>query len=115
LPGVISEELHMRIRVPGRVIAVLAILTATLCLLPVSAKVAVAIPIGWIDIGPPYPPPAGDNDGVVLKALSTPSTPVLRAGTTGSVPTLAKGRNDFGRVRLILSVTKLDYWLFWLR
>jgi len=104
----------MRIRVPGRFIAVWAILTAFLCLLPVSTKVAVARPIGWNDVGPP--PPAGDNDGVVLKARSiSGSTTEGYGGKVVSATTPISARSDYGSLRLFFAVTKLDYWLFWVR
>ena len=105
----------MRIRVPGRFIAVWAVLAAFLCLLPASTNVAVAKPIGWDNIGPPDPNPKGDNDGVVLKGGSSVpgSTTVAYAGSTGT--TLKSARTDSGGVRLFFAVTRLDYWLFWLR
>jgi hypothetical protein len=103
----------MRIRVPGRFIAASAILAAFLCLLPASSNIAVARPIGWEDVGPPDPDPKGDNDGVVLKSrTSSPSTTVYAAGSIGNVTTLKSGVRS---VRVFYAVTKLDYWLFWLR
>jgi hypothetical protein len=113
LPGVISEESFMRIRVPGRFIAVMAILAASFCLLPTSSKVAVARPIGFVDVGPPQPEPKGDNDGVVLKSLPAGARPT--AAGPGSVPTASSVRNNFRGMRLFFAVTKLDYWLFWVR
>src|SRR5258705_3119592 len=83
-PGVISEESYMRIRVPGRFIAVLAILTAFLCLLPASSNVAVPRPIGWEDVGPVDPNPKVDNDCVVLKGIPA-SSPTVSAASTGNV------------------------------
>lgn len=97
----------MRIRVPGRFIGVMAILAASFLLLPTSTKVAVARPIGFEDIGPPSPDPQGDNDGVVLKSLG--------GKRAGSVPTAISVRNVYRGVRLYFAVTKLDYWLFWVR
>lgn len=105
----------MRIRVPGRFIAVLAILTAFLCLLPASTKVAVAKPINWIDVGPTDPnAPTGDNDGVVLKNLSAHSPTVVAAGTGSTVA--QKQYAPRGEMRLLFSVARrLDYWLYLLR
>ena len=100
----------MRIRVPGRFIAAMAILAVSLCLLPASTKVAIARPIGWEDVGPPTPEPKGDNDGVVLKSLGG----ARRAGSL-SVPTALSVRNVVGGVRLYFGMTKLDNWLFWVR
>lgn len=109
----------MRIRVPGRFIAVLAILTAFLCLLPASTKVAVAKPINWIDVGPTDPnAPTGDNDGVVLKNLSAHSPTVVAAGTGSTVAQkqYAPRVYDRGEMRLLFSVARrLDYWLYLLR
>ncbi len=105
----------MRIRVPGRFIAVLAILTAFLCLLPGSSNVAVARPIGWEDVGPVDPAPKGDNDGVVLKSLTATSPTVsgpAAGATTGTARTSL--RYDRSALRLLFAVTR-DYWLFWLR
>jgi hypothetical protein len=115
LPGVISEESYMRIRVPGRFTAVLAIL-AFLCLLPASVNVAVAKPIGWNDVGPIDPHTSGDNDGVVLKNTSAVRPTVVAAGT-GSTATLQAqyGPKVYGRsgLGLLFSVaSRLDYWLF---
>ena len=108
----------MRIRVPGRFTAVLAILTAVLCLLPASTKVAVARPINWIDVGPIDPAPKGDNDGVVLKDKSAASPTRLSAGT-GSTATQRQYSPrvyDRGGMRLLFSVARrLDYWLYLLR
>ena len=108
----------MRIRALGRFTAVLAILTAVLCLLPSSSKVAVARPIGWIDVGPTDPRnPSGDNDGVVLKNKSGASPTVLAAGT-GSTASKQFAPRVFDRsgLRLLFSVTRrLDYWLFLVR
>ena len=105
----------MRIRVPGRFIAATAILAAFLCLLPASSKIAVARPIDWTNIGPPEPD-GGDNDGVVLKSKAGAApTITYAAGSTGNVTTLKSVRSDISRLRLFFAVTKLDYWLFWLR
>lgn len=109
----------MRIRVPGRFIAVLAILTAVLCLLPASTKVAVAKPINWIDVGPIDPnAPTGDNDGVVLKQKAGVAPTVLAAGS-GSTATqrqVAPRTYDRSSMRLLFSVARrLDYWLYLLR
>lgn len=101
----------MRIRVPGRITAVSAILYAFLCLLPVSTKVAVARPIGWEDVGPPSPDPRGDNDGVVLKSIPT-GIPRPAGAAIITTPT---GVRYASGLRLFASVTKLDYWLFWVR
>ena len=100
----------MRIRVPGRTIAALAILTAFLCLLPPSTKVAVARPIGWEDVGPPTPP-SGDNDGVVLKGKAGAS-PLRTADTVAARGT---SYDRISALRMFLSAMKLDYWLFWSR
>jgi hypothetical protein len=115
LPGVFSEEFYMRIRVPGRFIAALAILAASLCLLPMSSKIAVARPIGWEDVGPPAPP-SGDNDGVVLKSRAAPGvTTTYAGGSIGTVTTPKGARYDMSVLRIFFAVTKLDYWSFWLR
>jgi hypothetical protein len=120
MPGVISEEICMRILVPGRFIAALAILTAFLFLLPASTKTASARPIGWEDIGPPPPPDSGDNDGVVLKA---PSLSRLNPGATQE-PTGSKTvytsatfsrLSLLGRVRWYMSMMRLDFWSSLLR
>jgi len=102
----------MRIRVPGRNIAALAILTAFLCLLPPSTKVAVARPIGWEDVGPVDPNPKGDNDGVVLKgkAAAFPTAP-----TAGTVAARGTSYDRISGLRWFLAALKLDYWLFWSR
>ena len=106
----------MRIRVPGRFIAALAILAASLCLLPMSSKIAVARPIGWEDVGPPTPDPKGDNDGVVLKSRTAPGvTTTYAGGSIGAVTTPKSARYDISRLRIFFAVTKLDYWSFWLR
>lgn len=107
----------MRIRVPGRSIAVLAILSALLCLLPASTKVAVARPIGWTDVGPIDPNADGDNDGVVLKQKAG-AAPTLAAAGTGTVASqrYAPRLYDRSGLRLLFSVARrLDYWLFLLR
>jgi hypothetical protein len=113
----ISEEHYMRIRVSGRFIAVLAILTVFLCLLPSSTKVAVARPIGWNDVGPTDPHNTGDNDGVVLKNTSGAAPTVLAAGTGSTTAKQFTPRvYDRSGLRLLFSVTRrLDYWLFLLR
>jgi len=108
LPGVLSEEFYMRIRVPGRVIVSSAALTALLCLLPASSHVAVARPISWEDLGPPEPP-TGDNDGVVLKSGPTSTT---RPAGRIAVPVSTGSASN---LRLFFAVTKLGYWLFWVR
>jgi len=110
----------MRIRVPGRFTAVLAILAAVLCLLPASTKVAVARPINWIDVGPVDPnAPSGDNDGVVLKQKAGTAPTVLAAGSGSTAPTqrqYAPRQYDRGELRLLFSVARrLDYWLYLLR
>jgi hypothetical protein len=93
--------------------AAVAILAVFLCLLPASTKVAVAKPIGWVDIGPTDPTTgSGDNDGVVLKSKSAAS-PVAAAGT-GSVATRSTARNVPSGLRLFLAVMRLN-WSFWLR
>ena len=77
----------MRIRVLGRFIAALAILTLFLCLLPGSTQVAVARPFCWDTDQPPPDPKKGDNDGVVLKSGSIKSNSGYatdRWGTTES-------------------------------
>ena len=108
----------MRIRVSGRFIAVLAILTVVFCLLPSSTKVAVAIPRGWIDTGPIDPGgTSGDNDGVVLKNKSGAAPTVLAAGgSTATSRQFAPRVYDRSGLRLLFSVTRrLDYWLFLVR
>jgi len=105
----------MRIRVPGRCIAALAILTAFLSLLPANTHVAVAKPIGWNDFDPP--PPSGDNDGVVLKARSLYPISGGEQGTVGTkqvttsriTPTQSLLRN------LYFAVMRMNSWSFWLR
>jgi hypothetical protein len=115
LPGVFSKEFFMRIRVPGRFIAAMAILAAVLCLLPASSNIAVAKPIGGTDLGPPSPD-GGDNDGVVLKSkIAVAPTTMYAAGSTGNVTTLKSVRIDISSLRMFFAVTKLDYWSFWLR
>lgn len=104
----------MRIRVPGRFMAAVAILAVFLCLLPASTKVAVAYPRGWIDTGPTDPSgDGGDNDGVVLKSKSAASPTVAVAGT-GSVATRSIARSAPSGLRLFLAVMRLN-WSFWLR
>ena len=105
----------MRIRVPGRFIAVLAILTAVLCLLPASSNVAIARPIGWEDVGPTPPPSPGDNDGVVLKSTTAGAPTVGAAAGTGTIVAQGGTRYVGGSLRMFFAVTKLGYWLFWLR
>ena len=116
-PGVISEEHYMRIRVSGRFIAALAILTVFLCLLPSSTKNAFATPRGWIDGGPTPDLPSGDNDGVVLKNKSGVSPTVLAAGgSTATSKQVAARVYGGSNVRLLFSVMRrLDYWLFLVR
>ena len=104
----------MRIRVPGRFFAVLAILTVSLCLLPASSNVAIARPIGWEDVGPIDPNPKGDNDGVVLKS-KTAASPTVAAAGTGTVVAQSATRYVPSSLRMLFAVMKLDYWLFWLR
>lgn len=104
----------MRIRVPGRFMAVVAILAVFLCLLPASTKVAVAYPRGWVDTGPTDPGgDGGDNDGVVLKSKSAASPTVAAVGT-GSVATRSIARSAPSGLRLFLAVMRLN-WSFWLR
>jgi hypothetical protein len=94
--------------------AAVAILAVFLCLLPASTKVAVAKPIGWVDIGPTDPTTgSGDNDGVVLKSKSAVSPTVAAAGT-GSVATRSIARSAPSGLRLFLAVMRLN-WSFWLR
>ncbi len=102
----------MRIRVPGRVIAVTAALAAVLCLLPASSHVAVAVPIGFQDLGPPTPP-SGDNDGVVLKP--GPAGTLRPAGRV-MVP-ISTSTSTSSSLRLFLAVmsSRLDYWFIWVR
>jgi hypothetical protein len=104
----------MRIRVPGRFIAIWAILAAFLYLLPANTKVAVARPVGYEDVGPTNPD-GGDNDGVVLKsrggggggtgAASAPTTLSVQSTTTTS----------YSSLRTLLMVLKANYWFLWLR
>lgn len=105
----------MRIRVPGRFIALLAILTAFLCLLPASSNVAIARPIGWEDVGPIDPNPKGDNDGVVLKARTLGNTTVAAEGTGVVAARSSVQRLDMSRLRALFAMVRLDYWLFWPR
>ena len=107
----------MRIRVLGRFIAALAILTFFLCLLPAGTQVAVARPIGWNDQPPPDPPKTGDNDGVVLKSSSLKSKPGDVTGTWGarSVTTTSGGRYVLGGLRGYYAAMTQNYWLFWVR
>jgi hypothetical protein len=106
----------MRIRVPGRFMAAVAILAVFLCLLPASTKVAVAKPVGWIDVGPvpPADPTGGDNDGVVLKSKSAASPTVAATGSIGNVATRGIVRSAPSRLRMILAVLRLN-WPYWLR
>lgn len=106
----------MRIRVPGRFMAVVAILAVFLCLLPASTKVAVARPVGWIDVGPvpPADPPSGDNDGVVLKSSGSPSPTIAAAGSTGRMATRSIVRSAPSHLRMFLAVLRLN-WPYWLR
>ena len=110
----------MRNRVPGRVIAALAILLACFILLPSSTHVAVAKPIGWQDTPPGDPPPAGDNDGVVLKSASPRSNVGSGTATVGvrsatDVSTMSGRRYVLSGLHGYLAVVRLDYWLFWVR
>jgi hypothetical protein len=104
----------MRNRVPGRFIASVAILSAFLCLLPASSKIAVAKPISWEDVGPIDPNATGDNDGVVLKSKSAIS-PTLAAEGSGTVVAQTSLRHQLSGLSLFLRAVKLDYWSFWLR
>jgi hypothetical protein len=105
----------MRIRVPGRFMAAVAILAVFLCLLPASTKVAVAYPRGWVDTGPTPPgSDGGDNDGVVLKARSAAPPTVASAVGTGSEATRSIARSAPSGLRLFLAVMRLN-WSFWLR
>ncbi len=104
----------MRIRVPGRFIASVAILSAFLCLLPASSKIAVARPISWEDVGPIDPTPKGDNDGIVLKSRAIGSSTVAAEGS-GTVVARTSVRRELSGLRLFLLAVKLDYWSFWLR
>jgi len=118
-PGIIPEGYYMRIRVPGRFTAVLALLTVFLCLSPASTKVATARPIGWNDVGPTDPNgPSGDNDGVVLKHLSGASPAVMASGggSTATKQRYSARVYDRGGMRVLFSmVSRLDYWLFLIR
>jgi len=105
----------MRIRVPGRFLATLAILTTLLCLLPPSTKVAVARPIGWDDVGP-TPPQPGDNDGVVLKGKAAGFKTNPTTEGTGNVA--ARNIASYDRsalLRMVLAAIRSHYWLFWTR
>jgi hypothetical protein len=104
----------MRIRVPGRFTAVVAILSVFLCLLPASTKVAVARPVGGIDVGPVNPNSPGDNDGVVLKSKSAASPTLAATAGTGSVATRSIVRSAPSGLRMFLAVLRLN-WSFWLR
>jgi len=105
----------MRIRVPGRFMAAVAILAVFLCLLPASTKVAVAYPRGWIDTGPSNPTgDGGDNDGVVLKSRSATTPTVTAAVGTESVATRSIARSAPSGLRLFLAVMRLN-WSYWLR
>jgi len=113
----------MRIRVPGRVLAV-GFLLALLCLAPSFTPVAHARPIGYVNITDPYQPlPKGDNDGGVLAAsLYRPASMT----TQESQGTATKGGSDsvwstlrtvysVGGLRGVLTLLRLDGWLFQLR
>jgi len=104
----------MRIRVPGRFMAAVAILAVFLCLLPASTKVATAYPRGWIDTGP-VPPggDGGDNDGVVLKSRSSAPAATAAVGTVSAAPQ-SIARSAPSGLRLFLAVMRLN-WSFWLR
>jgi hypothetical protein len=104
----------MRNRVPGRFIASVAILSAFLCLLPASSKIAVAKPISWEDVGPIDPNAPGDNDGVVLKSKSAAS-PTSAVEGSGTVVAQTSVRHQWSGLSLFLRAVKLDYWSFWLR
>lgn len=107
----------MRIRVLGRFIAALAILTFLFCLLPAGTQVASAKPIGWDDPPPPDSPKTGDNDGVVLKSGSLKSDTGYATITWGarSVTITSRGRYVEGGLRGYYAVMRLHYWLFWVR
>src|SRR5690349_20938808 len=107
----------MRIRLPGRFMAAVAILAVFLCLLAASTKVAVAYPRGWIDTG--RTPPGGDggdNDGVVLKSRSSapPAAAAVGTGSAASVAPQSIARSAPSVLRLFLAVMRLN-WSFWLR
>lgn len=105
----------MRIRVPGRWLATLAILVTFLCLLPTSTRVAVARPIGWEDVGPPTPP-SGDNDGVVLKGKGAAAFPTAPTTGTGSVaPRSTVSYDRVGLLMRVLAALRAHYWLLWTR
>jgi hypothetical protein len=104
----------MRIRVPGRFMAAVAILAVFLCLLPASTRVASAYPRGWIDTGPTPPGgTGGDNDGVVLKSRSAAPTVTAAVGI-GSEATRSIARSAPSGLRLFLAVMRLN-WSYWLR
>lgn len=108
----------MRIRVFGRFIAALAILTFFLCLLPASTHVAVAKPIGWNDPPQPGDPRPGDNDGVVLKSgrLQPVTGDAVGMGGTKDVTITFGGRYALlGGMRGFYAAMRLHYWLFWVR
>jgi hypothetical protein len=94
--------------------AAVAILAVFLCLLPASTKVAVARPVGGIDVGPISPDGSGDNDGVVLKSKSAASPTLAATAGTGSVATRSFARSTPSGLRLFLAVLRLN-WSFWLR
>jgi hypothetical protein len=117
----------MRIRVPGRTIA-LGSLLALLCLTPSFAPVAHAKPIGWDTWGDnpvpgPSPLPKGDNDGGVLAAsLYRPTTQAVQGGTgtmtvVGSRSSWSAYRTVYGvaGLRGFLALLQLQGWLFQLR
>jgi len=116
----------MRIRVPGRIIA-LGILLALLCALPTITSVAHARPIGWDGWGlePEKPSnPNGDNDGGVLaRSFARPAADNAMAGGTSvatggtSVRFLTDARTVYlhAGVRGIFAMLRLDYWAPWPR
>jgi len=107
----------MRIRVLGRFIAALAILTLFLCLLPGSTQVAVARPFGWDTDQPPPDPKKGDNDGVVLKSGSIKSNSGYATDRwgTGTVTIAFGSRYVLSGVRGYYAWMMLRYGSFWVR
>jgi hypothetical protein len=101
----------MRIRVPGRIIA-LGFLLALLCLTPSFAPVVHAKPIlpdNWGDNpvpGPNDPTPKGDNDGGVLAAGLYRPTTLATQGGTGTL-TVVGSRHSWSAYRTVYAVAGL--------
>lgn len=113
----------MRIRVPGRALAV-GFFLALLCLAPSFTPVAHAKPIGYVNLdSPDQPLPKGDNDGGVLAAsLYRPASmttqesqgTATKAGSESALSALQVAYS-VGGLRGVLALLRLDSWLFQLR